>query len=104
MLNGKVGVCQSLRLNALTCVHNQNSAFAGGKRARDLVVEVHMPRRVNKVEGIGFAIRGLIGKPYGARFDGDTALTLKIHVVQHLRRDITAFYGSAFFEKTVRKR
>ena len=49
VLEGKVGVGQRLRLDALRSVHHENRALAGGQRARDLIVEVHMTGRVDQV-------------------------------------------------------
>ena len=43
-----------------------------------------MTRSINKVELIGFAISGSKGQRHTLRFDGDTALALNIHRVQHL--------------------
>ena len=49
-------VRQRLRLNALRRVDDENRAFARGERARDLVREVDVPRRVDEVELVRLAV------------------------------------------------
>ena len=48
-VNGKVGIGQRLGLDALRGIHDEHGALAGGQRPGDLVVEVHMARRVDEV-------------------------------------------------------
>ena len=60
VLQGQVGVGQGLGLHALGGVHHQDGALAGGQGAGDLIVEVHVARGVDEVEGIGLAVLGLI--------------------------------------------
>ena len=62
MVHGEIGVRQGLGLNALGGVHDQQRALAGRERAADLVVEVHVSRRVDEVERVLLAVRGLVGE------------------------------------------
>ena len=56
VLHGQVGVGQGLGLHALGGIHHQHRALAGGQGAGDLIVEVHMARGVDEVQGIGLAV------------------------------------------------
>ena len=58
VLQRQVDVGQRLRLDALRRVHDQDRALAGGQAARDLVGEVHVPRRVDQVELVRLCRRG----------------------------------------------
>ena len=84
MVQRQIAVRQRLRLNALAGVDDENCALAGGQTAADLVLEVHMARGVDEVELIGLAVVGLVAHRDGAGLDGDAALLLDVHVVQHL--------------------
>ena len=44
-----------------------------------------MAGRVHQVELVGLAVRRLPVEPHGLRLDGDPALLLDVHVVEHLR-------------------
>ena len=84
VLHGKVGVGERLRLDALRSVHDQHRALARGKRARHLVVEVNVARRVNEVERVDLAVLSFIVERDGARLDRDAALALQVHIVEDL--------------------
>jgi hypothetical protein len=43
-----------------------------------------MARRVHQVEDIGLAVARLVIEPDGLRLDGDPALALDVHIVEHL--------------------
>ena len=80
----QIGVGKRLRLNALGCIHNQNSALARGKTARNLVVKVHMTGGVNQIQGICIAVFCLVIEFDGVRLDRNAALALQIHIVEQL--------------------
>ena len=52
VLDREVGVGERLRLDALRRVDEQQRAFAGGERSRDLVAEVDVAGRVDQVEDV----------------------------------------------------
>ena len=83
-VDGQVGVRHGLRLHALRGVHEQQRAVARGERARDLVGEVHVPRRVDQVQPVELAVVGGVLHPHRLRLDRDPALALEIHRVEHL--------------------
>ena len=76
MLHGQVGVGQGLGLHALGGVDHENGPLAGGQGAGDLVVKVHMARRVDEVQGVGLAVQSVVLDGDGAGLDGDAALAL----------------------------
>ncbi len=84
MLDGHVEVADGLRLHALRCVYHQQCALASGYGAAHLVRKIDMPRRINQIQRVFFAVVGVFHL-YGVAFDGDAALTLEVHIVQHLR-------------------
>ena len=79
-----IDIGQRLRLDALAGIDHQQRAFAGGKAAADLIGEVDMARRVHQIEDIGLAVLGLVVQPHGLGLDGDAALALDIHGIEHL--------------------
>ena len=56
LLDRGVAVRDRLRLDALRGVDDQQRALARGERARDLVGEVDVARRVDQVEVVGLAV------------------------------------------------
>ena len=96
-----VAVGYRLRLDTLSGIHHQQCAFAGGQRAADFVVKVNVAGRVDKVELIGFAIFGGVIQRDAVRLDGNTALTLKIHRIQHLSFHLTFAQGTTQLNKAV---
>ena len=79
-----VDVGERLRLHALARVDDQQRALAGGEAAVDLVGEVDVAGRVDQVEHVVPAVAGAVVEPHGLRLDGDAALALDIHRIEHL--------------------
>ena len=79
VLDRLVDVGQRLRLDALRRVDDQQRALAGGEAAADLIGEVDVAGRVHQVELVALPL-----EPHGLRLDGDPALALDVHVVEHL--------------------
>ncbi len=84
VLHGKVEVGQCLGLHALGGIDEQQDAFAGGQRTGHLIREIHVARRVDEVQAVGFPVFGRIGQRDGLALDRNPPLTLDIHVVKHL--------------------
>ena len=104
MVHGEVGVRKRLRLHALARVHDEQRALAGGQRAADLVVEVHVARRVNEVERILLAVSGLVREADGAGLYRYAALFFEIHVVEDLALHLAGLDGPAELYEPVRER
>ncbi len=99
-----VGVGERLRLDALRRVNDQQRAFARGQRARDFVAEVDMAGRVDQVELVGLAVLRRIHHAHGVRLDGDAALALQVHRIQHLRLHLARRQRAGQLQQTVGKR
>ena len=99
-----IHVGQRLRLHALAGVHHQQAALAGGQAAAHLIGEVHVAGRVHQVQLVGQAVLGLVGKAHGLCLDGDAALFLQLHVVQHLLGHLAVGEAAASLDQPIRKR
>ena len=84
VLGGKIGICEGLSLNALSRVHDEDGALAGGERSADLVAEVHVTRGVDKIKNVVLPVRRLIVEADGAGLYRYPVLALKVHIVKEL--------------------
>ena len=84
VVDGLVDIGQGLGLDALGCIDHQDGAFAGGQAAADFIGKVDVPRRVHQIEDVGLAVFGLVVEAHGLGLDGDAALALDIHGIEHL--------------------
>ena len=62
-----------------------------------------MPRRVNQIELILFAILRTIAETDRARLDRDAALAFEIHAVENLIGFFARAHGAGEFKQTVRQ-
>jgi hypothetical protein len=83
-----IDVGERLRFDALTCIYYEDRSFAGGERARHLIGEIDVARRVHQVQLIGLAVLVLVVEAHGLRLYGDAALLLDVHGIENLRRHI----------------
>ena len=104
VLDGEVGVGQRLRLDALRGVHEQQRALARRERARDLVREVDVARRVDQVEDVLLAGVRRVVQPDRMRLDRDAALALEVHRVEHLRFHLARLQRAGDLEEPVGQR
>lgn len=79
-----VGVGEGLGFDALCGIDDEESAFAGGEGARDLVGEVDVAGGVDEIELVGVAVVRLVHHADGVGLDGDAALALEVHGVEDL--------------------
>ncbi len=98
-LDREVRVRDRLRLDPLSRVDEEDGALAGRERARDLVCEVDVTRRVDQVELVPFP-----GHTYGLSLDRDAALALEVHRVEHLLAHLPIGEGLRELEDAVGKR
>ena len=103
-IDGEVGVAERLRLDTLRRIHDQQRALARGKRARDLIIEVHMPGRVDQIHLVGLSVIRLVFHAHRAGLDRDAALAFKIHIIQQLFLHLALGYGFALLQQTVGQR
>ena len=84
VLDRLVDVGERLRFHALGRIDHQQRALAGGEAAADLIGEIDMARRVHQVEHIILPVRRPVIEPDRLRLDGNPALLLELHIVEHL--------------------
>ncbi len=101
VVDGEVGVGEGLRLDPLRCIDDEEGALACGKTATDFIREVDVAGRVDQVENVGASVSCPIGKADRLRLDGDAALALDIHRIEHLRTHLALAEGAANFDQTV---
>ncbi len=99
-----VGVGKRLGLDPLGRVDQQNRALAGAQGPADLVGEVDVPRRVDQVQLIALTVAGGVGETHGLRLDGDAALALELHGVEHLARHLARLEPAAALDDPVGQR
>ena len=104
VLHGEIGVGQCLSLHALRGIHHQHRPLAGGKGTGNLVVKVHMARRINEVQFVNLAVLRLVVQLHCPGLDGDAALPLQVHVVQQLAGHFSCGNGLTLFKQAVRQR
>ena len=102
-LDGGVGVGDGLRLHALRGVDHQDRPFARLQGLLDFVVEVHVAGRVDEVQHELFAVV-LVEDGDGGGLDGDAALALQVHVVEHLVLELALGDGAGPHEQAVGER
>src|SRR5215472_4654136 len=102
-VEGQVEVGQGLRLHPLSRVHDEHRALTGSERARDLVGEVHVSGGVDEVERVLVPVARRVEETHGVGLDGDAALLLQIHRVQHLAHRLLGVHGAREGEETIRQ-
>ena len=99
-----VDVGERLRLDALAGVDDQQRALAGGERAVHLVGEVDVAGRVDQVQLVVLAVLRAVGEAHGLRLDGDAALALDVHGVEHLLLHLARFQPAGHLDQPVGER
>ncbi len=103
-VDGVVDVGERLRLDALAGVDHQERALAGGERAVDLIGEVDVARGVDQIEDVVLAVARPVIEPHGLRLDGDAALALDIHGIEHLLLHLARLEPAGELNQPVGKR
>ena len=94
-----VGVATCLTTSAaLSDRRYQQSTLTGRNRTRHLVREVYVSWSINQVQNILFALISIFHLD-GVTLDGDTTLTLQIHIVEHL--SLSDLYSLSILQQTV---
>ena len=99
-----VDVRQRLRFDALAGVDDKERAFARGKRPVDLVGKVDVAGRVDQVQYVVIAVARLVFEADGLRLDGNAALALDIHGIEHLLLHLALFQPAGELNQPVGKR
>ena len=90
-----------LRLDPLRGIHDQQRALAGRQRTRHLVAEVDVAGRVDEVELALAPGAGRVAQGDALRLDGDAALPLELHGVEHLRLHLPLRQAPAAFDQPI---
>ena len=101
MINREVGIGQRLRLHALRRIDHEDGTVARGKAARNLIVEIHMSRRIDQIENIFLSIVRMVNRTDCLGLDRDTALTLQIHIIQHLILHLSLRQQTGLLDNTI---
>ena len=104
VIDGEIGIGERLGFDALRGIDDQQRAFAGGQRARDFVGKVDVAGRVDQVELVGLAVLRGVHHADGVGLDGDAALALEIHGVEHLRLHFARGQRSGELQQAVGER
>ena len=83
VLDREIGVRERLRLDPLRRVDDEHGPLARLQRARDLVGEVDMTRRIDQVQ-----LMALPGDAHRLGLDRDPPLALEIHRIEQLRAHV----------------
>ena len=98
----KICVRNRLSFDSLRGVHDEDRAFARGKRARNFVGKIDMARRIDEIKFVGLTIIGLVTHANRIGLNRDAALALDIHAVEHLLRHIALRNGMRELQDAIR--
>ena len=84
-----MNIRHGLGLDPLSSIHHKKGPLTCGKGTRNFIGKIHMPRSVDKVQSIGFAVLCGIIEGHGMGFDCDSPFPLEIHRIQQLRLHIS---------------
>src|SRR5207244_12372 len=104
LLDRGVAVRHRLRFDALRSVDHQHRALAGGERAAHFVGKIDMARRIEEVQQVVLAVAGAIFQRRGLRLDGDAALALELHRVEHLLAHLALGESAAHLDEAIGER
>ena len=96
-----IDIGERLRLDALGRVDHQQRALAGGERSVHLIGEIDVARRVDQVQLVELAVIRAIVEAHGLRLDGDAALALDIHGIEHLLLHLPRREPAAELDQTI---
>ena len=84
MIQCHVYVGQCLGLNTLGSIYNKNRTVTCRQASGNLIVKVYMAWGIDQVENILLSVFSMINRADRLGFDGDSALTLQLHIIQNL--------------------
>jgi len=104
LLDGGVAVGNGLGLDALAGIHHQQRTFTSRQRTRNFVGEVDMAGGIDEVQLVDLAVLRLVIERDAVGLDGDTALTLQVHGIEHLGFHLACRQATAHLDETVGQR
>ncbi len=99
-----IDIGERLRLDALAGIDHQQRALARRQRPAHLIGKVDMAGRVDEIEDIVLAILGLVIEADRLRLDGDAALALDVHRIEHLRAHLALAEAAGRLNQPIGKR
>ena len=99
VLEGEVAVREGLRLDALRRIDDEHDALACRERARHLVAEVDVPRRVDEVQHVVAPL-----DPDVLGLDRDAPLALEVHGVEVLLAHLSRIDRTGQLQDAIRER
>ena len=103
ILEGQVQVRERLCLDALRGIDEEDRTLTCRERTRNLVGEVHVPRRIDHVERVGASLI----RPrhaHGLALDRNATLALNVHAIEVLVAHLAGLNDTGQLEHTVRER
>ena len=101
MVQRQINVGQCLRLDSLGRIHYQNGTVTGSKASGYFVIKVHMAGGIDQIKDVLLTILRFINGSHGLSLDGDTALSLQIHIVQDLRLHLSLGQKTCLLYNTI---
>ena len=101
IVDRQIRIRQGLSFDSLRSVHNQERAFTGSQGARNFVRKIHVPGRINQIELIGLAVLRRVHHAHRVSLDGDAALPLQVHGIEHLGLHLARGERASEFQKAV---
>ena len=99
LLEREIDIRESLRLNTLRGVDNQNGAFDRLQRARNFIGKIHMARSIDEVQNVVLVVH-----VNWREFNRDALLAFELHAIEQLRLHLALSYRASDFEHAVSER
>ena len=99
--SGEESVGDGLCFDTLACVDDEKGALASGKRAGNFVGKVDVAGSIDQVEAIVVAVFRGVMQANAFRLDGDAALALQVHGIEHLLVHLALGKRAGHFQKAV---
>jgi hypothetical protein len=99
-----IDIRQRLSLDPLARVDHQKRALACGQRPRHFVSEVNVTGRIHEVEDVRFPVLGFVFEAHRLRLDGDPALALYVHGIEHLLDHVALRHRPGLLDEPVGER
>ena len=63
MFKSQIDICQCLSFNSLSSIYHKDGSVTGRKASGNLIVKIHMSRRIDQVKNIFFSVLCFINNP-----------------------------------------
>jgi hypothetical protein len=103
-LDRRIAVGDGLRFDPLRRIDHQQGALAGRKRTRHLVGKIDVAGSIDQVQVVDLAAARAVSQGRSLGLDGDSALALDVHRVEHLRLHLAIGESAAQVDDAVGER